>query len=579
MTALRALVTVTASALFLFIAAFPMLVNPPVAYTGAHLAASGALVGPTIVRIDPRSPAFRAGLRAGDIVSCLSERDKTVLLPEWQGSPSPYVSGSSIPLCALRSGAWQSFRVFPEVRPAIGYLYGSVWIALLRLAVFAVFLLVGILLVMARPGWLTWIFFAYCLGGVPSYATWINDTVFPPALYAVMTNLLGVFVWSATEFMLLFALLVPNDRVPAGWRRTATWLASILTIGQIAFAIFQAFRPDLTFADSVQVGINDAVTAAVVLVVIVRLAVTHGEERARFAWAAFAIVLGLVINDVRNQLASGPLGGMGTLFGVLTIVMPVALMYAILKRHVIDVRFVISRTVVYAAITTLVVGIIGIVDWATSAYLMQARVAMAIDALVTIALGFALHRTYRWLESAVDLLLFRKKHAAEAYLHRLGRTLLRAGREETIDGALVHDPYDKLVLTMAALFRAQGSVFALSCTAGWNHPDATVFDADHDLVRFLATERKPLHLADLRSHVWAQLRDGEAAPAIVIPIFQGDDLAAFALYGVHREGTKLDPDEVQALEALCEVAAQAYTRVENMRYRELVQLTALSSHT
>jgi hypothetical protein len=132
---------------------------------------------------------------------------------------------------------------------------------------------------------------------------------------------------------------------------------------------------------------------------------------------------------------------------------------------------------------------------------------------------------------------------------------------------------------MAALFRAQGSVFALSCTAGWNHPDATVFDADHDLVRFLATERKPLHLADLRSHVWAQLRDGEAAPAIVIPIFQGDDLAAFALYGVHREGTKLDPDEVQALEALCEVAAQAYTRVENMRYRELVQLTALSSHT
>jgi hypothetical protein len=236
---------------------------------------------------------------------------------------------------------------------------------------------------------------------------------------------------------------------------------------------------------------------------------------------------------------------------------------------VIDVRFVISRTVVYAVITTLVVGIIGVVDWLTSAYLNQARVAMAIDALVTIGLGFVLHRTYGWLEHAADFVLFRKKHEAEAYLERLAKTLLRASRDETIDRALVHDPYEKFELTMAALFRAQGTSFTISCVAGWKAVQAMAFDCEHDLVRFLATERSRLHIHDLRAHVAAQFIECGDAPAVAIPIFEGDDLRAFALYGIHRSGTKLDPDEVEALEDLCQTAAQAYVRIENLRYRAL----------
>jgi len=554
-----------------------MLVNPPLAYTGAHVV-PGALIGPTTVRIDRASPAARAGLRSGDVVSCLSLRDRSVLFPE-RGSESPFVSGASIPLCALRHGVRQSLRVVPTERSPAGLLYGSFWIAIVRLAVFAVFLFVGIMLVMARPSPLTWVFFGYCLASVPAYAAFINDTVYSPVLYAAVRILFAGISSAGTALMLLFALLAPDDRVPVGWRRTLCWMTSIVAVVLVATTLLPAFRPDITVSPSLRSYFDLALTAAILLVVVVRLSAARGEERARFAWVALAIVLGVVINDVRNQFSSGALSAVGTLAGVLTIVTPVFLMYAILKRHVIDVRFVVSRTVVYAVITTVVVGIIGLVDWATSVYLSQARAAMAIDAMVTIALGFALHRTYRWLEGAVDILLFRKKHEAEAYLHRLGRTLLRAGREETIDRALVHDPYDKFALTMAAFFRAQGSAFALSCAAGWNHPDAIVFDADHDLVRFLVTERKVLHLSDLRSHVFAQLRDGDSAPAIVIPILQGDELFAFALYGIHRDGTKLDPDEVQTLESLCEVGAQAYTRVENVRYRELVQGHMLPSHS
>jgi hypothetical protein len=87
------------------------------------------------------------------------------------------------------------------------------------------------------------------------------------------------------------------------------------------------------------------------------------------------------------------------------------------------------------------------------------------------------------------------------------------------------------------------------------------------LIRFMSTERAIVHLSGLRSTVAAQFAHGDVTPAIAIPLFQEDDLTAFALYGGHRDGTNLDPDEVAALESLGNAGAQAYTRIENLRYR------------
>ena len=568
MVALRAFVAVTAAAVFLLLAAPPMLENPPVEYTGAHFEYTGALVGPAVIRVEAGSPAARAGLRTGDRVACLSRRD-VVLLLSYEDTPSPYSPGVSIPLCALRNGVWQAFRVTPaEMQPA-GYIYGSPLVAVFRLAAYGVFLLVGILLVLARPSPLTWMFYAYCVGSAPWFATDVNDTVFSPLAYALTTFPLTALTWCAPGLMLLFAIAVPDDRVRGGWRLLLFRLAWIATLGMAATELYLGVRPDLA-APAMQVILADAATVAIVLTLIVRLALVKGEERARLAWASLAIFLGIVINDVRNQFASGPLAWVGTAAGIATIITPLTLMYAILRQHVIDVRFVISRTLVYAVITTLVVGIIGLVDWATSVYLTQARVALAIDAAVTIALGIALHRSYRWVEGVIDFLLFRKKHEAQAYLHRLGRSLLRALREDTVDRALVRDPYEMLDLTTAGLFRAEGDRYKLAVSEGWNKASPLVFDADHDLVRFLRTERRPLFLTDLRPSASTNVPESGPVPTVAIPIFEGDEFSAFAVYGLHRDGTNLDPDEVDALEKLCEVAAQAYTRVENLRFRTLL---------
>lgn len=566
MTALRAFVTIGLAALWVLFCAPPMFMTPPRVSTGVELVRTGALIQPNIIRVAHGSPAYRAGLRSGDVLGCLSPRDYALLLFPSQGFDIGYRPGTPISTCAHRAGSVHAVQFVANTGPPIPNSYGSNALAALRVCVFLVFFLVGIALVMARPSLTTWIFFAYCLGSAPSWAAGEVWTILPAWQHAIAAELPTFSTASAVAFLLLFSVLVPDDGIPAGWRRTAFAIAAGIALVDIVYAA-SIFYTGVTFSQSLGNGFDESLTLLTVLVVLARLVTMQRSERARFGWAAFAIIFGVIMNDLRNVLSIGPMEWLSVVAADLTVVMPLCLMYAILKRHVIDVRFVISRTVVYAVLTTLIVGVIGIVDWATSTYLSQVRVAMAIEAAVTISLAFALHRAYRWIEAAVDFLLFRRKHDAETYLHRMSKTLLRAKREETIDRALVQAPFEKLDLTVAALFRNEGSSFALCAAAGLSSLAAMSIDAEHELIRFLATERTKLQIRDLRKHVAEEFAGFGATPALAIPLFQSDQLTAFAMYGVHHDGTKLDPDEIETLEHLCDTAAQAYTGIELARYR------------
>jgi len=568
MTALRALITIGLAAIWFAFSAPPMFQTPPRIYTGIEPVLTGAIAQPNLIRVKPGSPAFNAGLRTGDALGCLSKRDAALLLV-MPGSQQAYEPGTVLSTCVRRNGALREIRFVAQAGPPVDNSYGSDALAALRVCVFLVFFFTGIALVMARPSPMTWIFFAYCLGSAPSFAAGVVWSILPAWQYAIAYGIPLIGTSTAVAFLLVFAVLVPNENVPEGWRRYAFFTAAAVLLSDIAFAFVSNFYTGVTFSLDFSNRVDEVLTVATVLLVIARLATMERSERARFGWAAFAIIFGVVANDLRNVLSVGPLESLSVLAADLTVVMPLALMYAILKRHVIDVRFVISRTVVYAVLTTFIVAVIGAVDWLTSAYLSQVRVAMAIDAGVTIGLAFVLHRAYGWIERAVDFLLYRRKHRAEIYLNRLAKTLLRSEREETIDRAAVHAPFEKLDLTMAALFRAQGGSFVVSCAAGWDFVHAPAIDAEHELVRFLATERARLEVRELRTHVVEHFQSGGPAPALAIPIFQGDELTAFAVYGVHRDGTKLDPDEIETLEHLCEVAAQGYIRIELLRYRAL----------
>jgi len=562
--AVRACIVAGVSLAFFLIVAPPLLETYSVAYTGVHRGPKATAPQERVV-VDAGSPAYLAGLRTGDTLGCMSLRDSEVLFPIYAGAryaPLP------IRVCAARDGSLRDFTFVPRPGAAVANVYGSMGWAAVRVVVFFVFLAMGCALVVLRPGLMTWLFWGYCLGNSPYGVSVSVLWTWPPQAFSAISAFNDAVNMLGFPFLLLFALVIPDDRLPNDWRRYAFWTACVVTAVAFAWHVYDAVHAATLYSllrDPLRLAFQSAMTYAIVLVTILRLLTMHREERARLSWVAFGIVAGVIFDQVRYQQANGLATS-----GIFTVVMPLSLVYAILWRHVIDVRFVISRAVVYAIVTSLFVVVIGFVDWATSAYLSQLRLALAIDAVVTIGLVLALHRISGFVEGAIDFLIYRRKHEAERYLKRLARTLLRAQVEETIDRALVRDPYDKLDLTLAALFRRVGSSYVASSSAGWEASAASDFEREHDLVRFLSTERRLLQIADLHDRVGAEFGKLGATPAVAVPIFEGDELRGFAIYGLHRDGTKLDPDECETLEALCETAAQAYVRVENLRLRALV---------
>lgn len=556
---MRAVVVIAVSLITLAYVGIPMFMHPPSALTGVTAHYTGALVQPNIVDVAAGSPGYRAGLRSGDIVGCLSQRDNLIL------SGSGFRPGTAIRLCVTHNGVRRTVSFVPSVGPPTASIYGSDALAAVRLVGYALFLLCAAVLVLGRPGLMTWLFFWYTIVGAPSASVSLAFTVLSPAFYAI-TNALSASTGLAESGLLLaFTILVPDDAVPAGWRRIALWTAYGLSAVLAALGFANYVVTAFTLSPSIVEGATIGGTVLVLIAVLARLATTQREDRARFGWAAFAIGWAVVIDALRLSGASGILpqhySSYISLFAVVT---PVVLLYAVLKRHIIDIRFVVSRTLVYAIITTFVIAIIGVVDWATSAYLHEAKVAMALDAIATIGVAFALNRVHRWVERIVDVALFKKKYAAEEYLDSLGPTLLEAQREETIHGELARAPVRALDLTLGAVFRATETAFVVCASAG---PDAKLppaFDRDHELVRFLNAGRSLVRLDRIAF---------ESRADLAIPILQGKRLTGFVLYGRHSDGTNLDPDEVETLKRFCECAAQAYISITYERYNALPQAT------
>ena len=535
-----------------------MTVRFTTAYTGAHLE------GARVTAVDAGSPAERAGLQSGDFIGCVDTRDYTMLR-------SPFLQEAYEPdlihLCVTNTVPRRNLAFAAVPGPHSRPFYGSTTMQILRLFSYAVFLLVGCALVILRPSVMTWLLFGYCLAEAPVGAAYQAFTVLPPFAFAALMLVFSPSAALGAVLLFLFALLVPEENVPRDWRGWVFWIAAI---GTSSFLAAHSLYRMLVLGyvsplDASQIALSKLMTIAVILVIVVRLLKMAPSARARFWWVAAAILIGIVTNDLRQGSEAFWPG----FFGTLTMLMPLTLMYAIVRRHVIDIRFVLSKAVVYGLMMTMIFGIIAAADWAATRFLAEMRVALALDAIIAISIGVLMHRLTPIVEGWVDSIIYRKKHAAEIYLRRLARTLPRAERDDTVDRALVEDPYCELDLTMAALFRRNGSEFTVAMSAGLTEPTIAL-NRDADIVRFLITERSCVYIDDLNDRVVATLANC-GSPTVAVPVFNGDELAGFILYGVHRDGTRLDPDEVALLETLADSAGQAYVRVENSRLRALVE--------
>jgi hypothetical protein len=287
----------------------------------------------------------------------------------------------------------------------------------------------GFVLASRRPdNRIGWLFLMAGLGlGLGGFAN-------PYALHALVVNpgslpagqlfaWLSNWIWVIPTAMLAFLFLL----FPTGHLRSRRWLPvawfaggafALATVGLLIsatrswahpFASFSPGSPGLTALLYLMAAVLFSAALLVsVVAIVVRFAQSAGEERLQLKWCAWAALLLAVVFAASTWVNSAAVYVLESLafLGLYT-----AIAVAVLKYRLYDIDRIISRTLAYAVVTGLLVGVYaGLVLLATRVLSVHTPVAVATSTLAAAALFSPLRRR---VQRVVDRRFNRARYDAD----------------------------------------------------------------------------------------------------------------------------------------------------------------------
>jgi two-component system NarL family sensor kinase len=243
-----------------------------------------------------------------------------------------------------------------------------------------------------------------------------------PASWDRALTVVGITAWipAVTVVLPLILQLFPDGRVlTPRWRPLA-----LLTVGVGVLAPAIVLTPDALAREPIEdrgplvpPAAGHVVAAVLPLLVVLALGVllasvvvlalrcrrSAGAVRAQVLWLLWAIGVVVVANTQRLVTTEGP-----ALFLLTLPLVPAAATIAIVRHQLYDIRVVINRSLVYAALTAGLLGVyLVVVRLAGSAAGVEAPALPALTASALVAIAFSPVRG--WLQSGVDRLLYGRR--------------------------------------------------------------------------------------------------------------------------------------------------------------------------
>ena len=519
--------------------------------------------------VAPKSAAARAGIVPGDVVT--NETPLATLYPSsLAGTRARYVirHGTQTRTVVLRKTPVPVDPVSPWKRP--------ITIVLLLLA--------GTLVVL-RQQRATWAFLAF---------SWLLTIQMDNPYWPFPFSVAGAWLASATAPLESAALLyfavafLQHER--RSWHRPLLFAAfagaaALSVWNTLAFvqSMMQRRVPDLSGPSHLPLDFwYGLVASALTLAVLIEAYLTgRRASKERIAWVvsgiAFAVVFHIIVPifvPIDAYSASKyTLSQIAYEFWVIApVVLASALLYAMTQYRVIDLRFAVSRTLVYATTTALLVAFFALVEWAAGQMFEGSNVASYAGIAAALFIGFGLNALHKRIDALIDLLFFRQQRRAEAHLRNLAESMLHADSEEPIATFLVDDPARTLDLASAALFctAPEDGSLKLAAAIGWQDAPLSVISRTDALIPQLRATREPLFMPDLQWRV-SEVPAAIEAPLLAIPIKARGDLFGVVFYGAHTNGAGLNADERSLLAQLAHNAGSAYDHIEATRIRGEMQ--------
>lgn len=498
--------------------------------------------------IDLEGPAARAGVREGELVDIRPNTVRERLSFMGQGQ-----AGRPVTLHVTRGDVHSQIAVVPGPFSLSRFWQYAVWDVLtLWLLLFAALILSrrpyadGNLLLSS-----VLVFAAIGVAASPLLFAWPSAPPYAAIAVAGQAGPVAVALW---------AILASSFARPLSPLRR---IALVVSYGLIAVSVVAGSgTPDHTLGLAPLIGTltlwfdptrfigaawavwNEAAIVSAVVCSILALIATRGIERQRAGWLLIPLAVYFCTLEgsllAVHFLSYAAILAIAQVFSLVSIITPVVLTYAALNRRLIDIGFVLNRTVVFAVVSTIVVGVFVLVEWAAGAWLVnQSHTTSAIVGMVVaLVLGFSVRYIHRYVDGIVDRMMFRKRYDDETALRRFAhessyisdRTALL---ERSLQTVCAHTTADS-----ANIFARNASGTYVSASEG---AGASIDENDPAIVALNAWH-KPIDLHDLAG--------SKLCGELAFPMTSRGRLIGVLVCGPKRDGESYAPDETDALLAL-----------------------------
>ncbi|HEY1975524.1 MAG TPA: hypothetical protein VGG89_03145 [Candidatus Baltobacteraceae bacterium] len=526
---------------------------------GAYVSGSSEPWHVSIRGIDPGGPADRAAIREGDTVDV---RDASVLLRV--SLLGQFMANRPVTLRVENAHGSAGRTLIPRTFSMFRFWQYVVWeLGCLWLLLFAALiawrrpyvdnnLLLSTVLVAAAIGssasllfsawpW-PWPYVVLSLIGQAeplSIALWATlASAFARPLSPVRRLVLAL-TYVAVGVWILFGNGTP-DRAPG--------MASLT--GMLTLWFDPTFFIGPAWILTVATGVLIAVACSVLAIV-----ASRGVERQRAGWLLVPCTMlfctGTLTLFAFHFLSYSSILEAGYANSIITICAPLVLTYAALNRRLIDVGFVLNRTVVFAIVSSIVIGTFILVEWAAGEWLVNANhvTSAVVGMVVALALGLSMRYIHRYVDRFVDNILFRKRHESETALRRFAH-----------EAAYINEPavlLERTLKTVRDHTTAESSYIVLrngsAAYSSASEPRAEISENDPAIVELKAWS-KPVDLhAVTGSHLHGEL---------AFPMASRGQLVGALVCGPKRDGEAYAPDETEALAALAHGVGSALDVLE-----------------
>jgi hypothetical protein len=388
-------------------------------------------------------------------------------------------------------------------------------------------------------------------------------------------GILTAALWTYSPLMLYLVV----EAVATGVSRRAIWIARtamlITVVPSLGLNTINATQQAYSGCALVNLTpwiINGAFSAGQ-LVIIAFFALSYlrttGLARQRIRWVFWAFLFSRfgVLMILFNRLLPHPLHLSGAEWSTVMI-FPLGCAYAILRHRIIDVNFVLNRTLIYTILTSLAVGIFVLLEHFLNSFAVSREGSLAVELAVALALGLSFNAVHKRTEQFLDRTLFRSKYEAANALRQLAEDAAYMENPETLLERATSEIPRVMGARGAAIYERVDGRYALAAATGLASLPAEVGVDDPAFVRL----RKQLSQIDL-----SEVNSALGSDAIAFALAVRGQLTGAFICGPRLNGETFAPDEIAMLRNVVhEVGAELYA----IRSREQAEiLTALTEGT